>query len=137
LLLHPAVDCDDLVVALRHERDPALDPFREGVATLRTEDGQVAGYLAAIVDEFWSPGRPLTWQERVWWLVTWSDGRRDRIEEDYPPWIIVDEVRRGRVELETTPGAVASTFIPEWLEGEDRADAWRRYGIRGAVEDYM
>ena len=55
---------------------------REGVALLRTEDGQVAGHLAAIVDEFWSPGRPLTWQERVWWLVTWSDGRRDRIEED-------------------------------------------------------
>jgi hypothetical protein len=51
LLLHTVVDCDDLVVALRHERDPALDPFREGVAMLRTEDGQVAGYLAAIVDE--------------------------------------------------------------------------------------
>ena len=70
-------------------------------------------------------------------MVTWSDGRRDRIEEDYPPWTIVDEVRRGRVELETTPGAVASTFILEWLQGDDRAEAWRRYGITGEVEDYM
>ena len=104
---------------------------------LRTEDGDVAGYLATKVGKFWSPGRPLTWQECVWCLVTWVDGRREHIEEDNPPWTLVDEVRRGRVELETTPGGRASTFVPEWLEGSARADAWQRYGIEGEVEECM
>lgn len=122
---------------MKRSRDPALDPFREGVAALRTEDGRVAGHLATVVDEFWSPSRPLTWQERVWWLVTWSDGRRERIEEDYPPWTLVDEVQRGRVELEVTPGAEFSVFVPEWLEGDVRVQAWQEYGILGEIEDYM
>lgn len=107
------------------------------MAVLRKEDGRVVGHLATVVDEFWSPSRPLTWQERVWWLVTWSDGRRERIEEDYPPWILVDEVRRGRVELEVVPGAEPSVFVAEWLEGDDRLEAWQRYGINGEIGDYM
>jgi hypothetical protein len=67
LLLHTITNCDDLGMALRHGRDPALDPFREGVAVLRTEEGRVAGYIATKVGEFWSPSRPPTWQECVWW----------------------------------------------------------------------
>jgi hypothetical protein len=124
-------------VRLRRERDPALDRFREGVAVLRSEDGQIAGHLATVVDGFWSPFRPLTWQERVWWLVTWSDGRRERIEEDYSHWTIVEEVRRGQVELEVGPRAETAIFTVEWLEGEARSTAWASYGINKEIGEYM
>ena len=116
--------------------DPQLDPFRDGVAILRDSDGQVAGYLATIVDQFWTPFRPLTWQERVWWLVTWADGRRDRIEEDYPPWTLVQEVRKGYAELEINPGR-DQRFQVQWLEGDARAEAWSHYGILDDVGAYM
>jgi len=70
-------------------------------------------------------------------LVTWSDGRRERIEEDYPPWTLVEEVRQGRVELETEPGTKPATFVVRWLSGDERSRAWARYGITDEVEAYM
>ena len=73
----------------------------------------------------------------MWWLVTWSDGRRERIEEDYPPWTLVEEVRQGWVELETEQGAKPATFIVRWLSGDERSRVWARYGIIEDVEAYM
>lgn len=125
------------LVALRRERDPDLDPFRGGIAVLLEEDGTTAGYVATIVEEFWSPFRPLTWQERVWLLITWSDGRRERIEEDYPPWISVSEMRQGRLELERGPGGEPATFRVRWLEGDDREEAWSAHGITEEVGAYL
>ena len=63
-------------VALRRQSDLDLDLFRDGIAVLYTKDDEVAGYVATIIDQFWSPGRALTWQERAWLLITWADGRR-------------------------------------------------------------
>ena len=117
-------------------RDPELDPFRDGVAALRDDDGHVVGYLATVVGHFWTPFQPLTRQECVWWLVTWTDGRRNRIEEDYPPWTLVDEVREGYAELEVSPQE-DRRFSIEWLEGDARAEAWQRYGILDDVGAYM
>lgn len=117
-------------------KDPELDLFRNGIALLRDADGHAAGYLATIVNHFWTPFRPLTWQERVWWLVTWNDGRRERIEEDYPPWTLVDEVRHGYAELEVSPG-VHQHFGIEWLHGGARTEAWQRHGVLEDVGAYM
>lgn len=118
-------------MALRRERDPELEPFRDGMAVLRSDNGEVAGYLWTTLDEFWSPGRPLTWQQCVWYEVIWADGRRERVEEDYPPWTLVDEVRQGRVELEVGgEAATAATYTAEWLEGDARDKVRETYRIR-------
>lgn len=37
-------------MALRRERDPELEAFRDGVAVLRSDDGKVAGYPATTLD---------------------------------------------------------------------------------------
>lgn len=118
-------------MALRRECDPELEPFRDGMAVLRSDDGEVAGYLSTTLDEFWSPGRPLTWQQCIWYEVIWADGRRERVEEDYPPWTLVNEVRQGRVELEVGgEPATAETYSVEWLKGDARVKARRTHGIR-------
>jgi hypothetical protein len=80
----------------------------------------------------WAPFR---WQERVWLLVTWADGSRERIVEDYEPWSSVSELRNGHLVWETAVGEV--DYAAEWLEGEERARAWAAVGIREGVASYM
>jgi hypothetical protein len=48
----------------------------------------------------------------VWLLLTWADGSRDRIEEDYAPRSLV-----GHLVWKTSAGA--RDFTAEWLHGED------------------
>ena len=76
-------------------QDPYLNPFRDAVWRLSLdEDPQ--GWVTTSV----SPMRslPLFWvrQESMWSQVHWSDGRRDFLEEDYSPWITVEEMLSGR-----------------------------------------
>lgn len=118
-------------MALHIERHPDLEVFRDGIAVLRSNDGEIAGYLVTTLNEFWSPGRPLTWQQCVWYEVIWADGRRERVEEDYPPWTLVDEVRQGRVELEVGGvAATAATYLLEWMKGDARNKARETLGIQ-------
>lgn len=63
--------------------DPALDPFRGGVAVLR-RDGEVAGHVATEVKTFWSPfsfSRHRQWW--VWFIVVWTNGDREPSAGDY------------------------------------------------------
>ncbi|HKE65571.1 MAG TPA: hypothetical protein VKB59_13120 [Micromonosporaceae bacterium] len=94
--------------------DPGLDPFRDGIAVLR-RDGVVDGHIASTVGTFWSPSRPLCWQWWVWFVVVWSDGRRERSFEDYPPWTTVREMQSGF--FEWTDG---DRYDIEWLAEPDR-----------------
>ena len=112
-------------------RDPALDDFREGIAVLR-QDGVVVGYVATIVESMWAPFRR---QERVWLLVTWADGRRERIDEDYEPWIAVKELREGHFRWDSHQGEV--DYTAEWLRGDERDRLWQAYGIHDDVGAYM
>lgn len=111
-------------------RDRLVD-FREGIAALR-QDGALAGYVATIVEAMWVPFRR---DERVWLLVTWADGRRERIEEDYQPWISVAELREGHFVWQSPGGEV--DFEAEWLSGAERDRAWESYGIHDDVGAYM
>jgi hypothetical protein len=111
--------------------DPGLDEFREGVAVLRDGDA-VVGYVASIVEPMWASFRR---QERVWLLVTWVDGRRERIQEDYEPWTSVSELRDGHFVWETATGEI--DFAATWLDGEERAHAWAAVGIHEDVGSYM
>lgn len=114
------------------ERRPeSLDRFRDGVAEL-LQDDVVVGHLATRVEDFWGLAGH---QERVWLLVTWSDGRQERIEEDYPPWTIVDEIREGT--LRWTIDGQESHLEVRWLQGDDARAAWRLHGIHHPVGHYL
>ena len=47
-----------------------MDPFRDGVAEIRLGE-EIRGHVATS-EHLWSPGRPLTMQERVFPKVTWA-----------------------------------------------------------------
>lgn len=111
--------------------DPALDGFREGVASLWHED-ELAGHVATVVEAMWAPFRR---QAQVWILVTWADGRREPIYEDYEPWTSVAELEMGHLLLSTPQGDI--DFDARWLEGKSREAAWARFGIHDQVGAYM
>jgi len=119
------------LVARRWSADPALDVFREGIAALFL-NGVLAGHVATIVEPMWAPFRR---QERVWLLVTWANGRRDRIGEDYEPWTYVRELRDDHLVWPSDEGEV--DFEARWLEGQERETAWHRFGITDDPGAYM
>lgn len=121
---------DSRAMSPKWSPDPALDAFRQGVASLRYR-GELAGHVATSVEPIWAPFRR---QERVWLLVTWPDGRRE-IDEDYKPWTVVDQLRHGQLTWTTARGDLE--FEAEWLGGVAREEAWQRFGILQAVEYYM
>ena len=85
---------------------------------------------------WWSPSGPrFGRQEQVWILVTWADGRREPIYEDYEPWSSVAELKMGHLLVSTTQGDI--DFEVRWLEGKAREAAWARFGILDKVEAYM
>ena len=75
--------------------DPALDPFRGGVAVLRRDD-LVAGHVATRVTTLWAPlSFSLRRQWWVWYIFVWSNGDRERAQEHYPPWSVAAEMQSG------------------------------------------
>ena len=67
--------------------------------------------------------------------MTWADGRRERVYEDYQPWTSVAELLTGHFVWER--GTTKAVFTTEWLTGSERADAWQEYGILDEVGAYM
>lgn len=65
--------------------------FDDGVFELSDDTG-VVGHLSTVIERAWSPFRR---HHQVWLLVTWADGRRERIFEDYQPWTAVRELQSG------------------------------------------
>lgn len=119
----------------RHPRpDPALDQFRQGIAGLFDEDTLV-GHVATVVEPFWGLGAPVRIQERVWLLVTWIDGRREQLLEDYPPWTSVTELREGHFVWPDPRGDI--DFTTRWLTGAEQQQAWQRWGITSDPSTYM
>jgi len=109
-----------------------LGTFHNGVAVLR-QGTDMIGHVATIVDSF--RGLLLARGTRVWLLVTWLDGTRERIEEDYPPWTSVAELSDGHLTWDRN--GQEQDFMAEWLSGQERDGAWKDFGIHEAVEAYM
>ena len=109
--------------------DPALDPFRGGVAVLR-RDGELAGHVATQVGTFWAPfsfSRRRQWW--VWFIVVWANGDREPLDEDYPPWTVVREMSSGTFSWEEDD-AHRGEYTVEWLPEEARQKALVALGIR-------
>lgn len=111
-----------------------LNAFRNGIAAL-SDHGNLVGYVATVVEPMWSPFFPFRRQEQVWLLVSWIDGSRERIFEDYAPWTAVEELSQGHLLWESPHGE--SDLEARWLSGEEREQAWRRFGIVDDVSAYL
>jgi hypothetical protein len=119
-------------VSSSRDGEPDLGIFADGLAVLR-QGTSVVGHVATIVDSF--RGLFLIKEARVWLLVTWLDGTRERIEEDYRPWTAVAELLNGHFTVERE--GREQRFEVEWLSGVERDRAWTEFGILDAVEAYM
>ncbi len=78
--------------------DDSLTPFDGGVGVL-SRDGQTVGHVATILGTFWSPSSPFRMQWWVWHIVVWSDGVREPSTEDYPPFMTVNEMKSGYMDI--------------------------------------
>jgi hypothetical protein len=115
------------VAVLKQERDVRLDVFDRGCLVLR-RDGEIAGHVATTLGTFWSPGRPLTMQQCVWFVVVWADGEKEPAVEDYPPWTYVHEIREGRFDW-PDGGPRSGEYGAEWLPWEEREAHWAALGV--------
>ncbi|OUE19240.1 hypothetical protein BFL34_02282 [Clavibacter michiganensis] len=108
--------------------DESLDPFDEGMGVL-TRDGAVVGHVATIRSQF----HGLLLRRRQWWIwyvVVWSDGARERSQEDYPPWSAVREMQAGYLDVDTGRDSRTGRYGFAWLSPVDAAAARERLGIR-------
>ena len=115
--------------------EPALDKYRDAVASLHL-NGTHVGYLATKVERM-RAGLLLRRRDTVWLLLTRLDGSRDRdaIQEDYAPWYYLSELEDGHINWAGPEGYVH--YQVRWLMGDERRDAWDRYGIVEEVGAYM
>lgn len=112
---------------LKRERDVRLEAFDRGCLVLR-RDGKTAGHVATTLETFWSPGRPLTTQQCVWFVVVWTDGDKEPSVEDYPPWTFVREIWDG-VFVWPDGDARNGEYTVEWLSDDQRQAKWAELGI--------
>ncbi|MEV8026844.1 hypothetical protein [Cellulosimicrobium funkei] len=110
----------------KRERDAALDVFERGCLTLWRE-GALAGHVATSLGSFWSPGRPLTIQQQVWFVIVWADGEREASFEDYPPWTVVTEIQGGFFTWDDAPRS--GRYTATWLSEAESAATWDELGI--------
>jgi hypothetical protein len=111
----------------KREHDVRLDAFDRGCLVLR-RDGEIAGHVATSLSTFWSPGRPLTLQQWVRFVVVWADGEKEPSFEDYPPWTTVTEICNG-VFVWDVRGSHSDEYTAEWLPDEEREARWAALGL--------
>ena len=107
--------------------DPGLDPFRGGIAVL-VRDGAVAGHLASWVRTFWSPGRLLSRDWWVWFIVVWVDGSREEFS-DYPPLTQVREIQSGSFTWKRVDSH-RGQYTVEWVTDDERESLQFQLGVR-------
>jgi hypothetical protein len=87
--------------------DPLLRAYDRAVGTLSV-DGELVGHLASRVLEMRFPSR----QPWVWFVIVWTDGRREFKFEDYGPgWYIVRELDAGYFEHHGPSVSVGKRFF--------------------------
>lgn len=107
--------------------DPSLDLFDDGVGVLSTGGGD-AGLVFTTRGCFWSPFS-LRQQWCIWYVVVWNDGTRERAVEDYPPFIAVDEMKRGRLAVDSERSARSGEYDLKWLNATDARAAREKCSI--------
>lgn len=107
--------------------DASLEQFVDGLGVL-SRDGRVAGHVATIRSEFHTLlGLKMQWW--VWTLVIWSDGTRERAEEDNPPWTTAAEMKNGYLDVVSPHAERAGRYEFVWLSAKEAREGWERLGI--------
>jgi hypothetical protein len=121
--------------------DPLLRAYDRAVGTLSV-DGDLVGHLASRVIEMRFPSR----QPWVWFVIVWTDGRREFKFEDYGPgWYTVRELDAGLFEhhgpsvtvekrflglrLQSIKLGPPTTFDFAWLPPDLAARRWDELGL--------
>lgn len=116
------------------EPEPALAPFRGGVAILRRDD-KFCGHIASEVSQFQARPRNGWW---VWFVILWVDGTKDRLIEDYAPWTYVTEMQQGFIDyaggMLMMDKTRAGVYDVEWVPVSEAARVRAEVGIR--LEDF-
>ena len=93
-------------------------------------DGErVAGWVALRSEPY--RDLMLTKHTCCWLLFTWANGSIE-IEEDFPPYVLVPELRSG-----TWVEEARETYSVRWAEGERQTELWARYGMHESPGHYM
>lgn len=102
----------------------------DGAIAEFVDDGAVAGWLAVQAAPF--RDLLLTKQVGCWLLFTWADGSLE-IEEDYPPFALLPELRAGSYHDEDR----RTDYEVRWVTGDRRRELWERFGIHEDPGYYM
>jgi hypothetical protein len=109
--------------------DPSLEPFDGGIGVL-SRGGVRAGHVATVRGQYHGLfGRQWKWW--IWYLVVWEDGTRERPQEDYEPFLAVQELRAGYLDVDFSSAASRSgRYDVVWLTPDEAAATRERLGIR-------
>lgn len=89
----------------------------------------MAGHVATSLATFWNPlSFSLQQQWWVWYIVVWANGGREPSEEDYPPWIVVSQIKSGTFIWEKDD-VHRGEYKAEWLPQTQRAEMLADLGI--------
>ena len=109
--------------------DASLDAFDGGVGVL-SRDGVRAGHVATVRWQYHGLlGRQLHWW--IWYLVVWEDGTRERSQEDYAPYLAVQAMRAGYLDVDVARDPTrAGRYDFAWLPPAEAAATRERLGIQ-------
>lgn len=97
--------------------DPSLDPFDDGIGTL-SRDGETSGHVLTCRLWFWSPVSPLRRQWYIWYTIVWADGSHEPESEEYPPFIAVEEMKSGFLDVRSVDPDRCGRYDFQWLGSE-------------------
>jgi hypothetical protein len=109
--------------------DAAFELFDGGVGVL-SRDGVRAGHVATVLGKYHGLF-DRQWKWWIWYIVVWEDGTRERSQEDYEPYLALQEIQSGYLEVDVAAErSRTGRYDFEWLPREEAQATSARLGIQ-------
>lgn len=109
--------------------DAAFEPFDGGVGVL-SRDGVRAGHVAFVRGTYHGL-LDRQWKWWIWYIVIWEDGTRERSQEDYEPYLAVQEIQAGYLDVDAPANkSMYGRYDFVWLPREEAEATRARLGIQ-------
>ncbi|WP_434161416.1 hypothetical protein [Clavibacter michiganensis] len=109
--------------------DAAFEPFDDGVGVL-SRDGVRAGHVAFVRGTYHGLF-DRQWKWWIWYIVIWEDGTRERSQEDYEPYLAVQEIQAGYLDVDSPANkSMYGRYDFVWLPREEAEATRARLGIQ-------